>query len=216
VDDELRPAGGAGRAEDTGDVGGIVALRQTLRRVATPESPEKIIIRIGVGKVAAVAAETDERLAGEQGVAVELLVHQDKHGGDRAREGGDQRRVELDIERGDDRAQAPGGQPEQEVFEVLVGEKEHTARFADAARLERRGDIDDRPIELTKADRGVLVEIDDRELVGIALAVSGEEIGDRSIGYLRPMWAEHVTHGVSLAVFLSRVSWPARARHHAT
>src|SRR5262249_49477253 len=86
------------------------------------------------------------------------------------------------------------------LFEVLVGEKEHPAAFADAARLERRSDVGDGPIEVAEADRRVLVEIDERELVGIALAVCGEEIGDRPIRYLRPMLAEHVTHGAPLAV----------------
>ena len=134
---------------------------------------------------------------------------------DGARKIGNQRRIELDVEARRPH-RAPSRRPDQELFEVLVGRRSTRLPFANAVRLECRGDIGDRSIGLAEADRRVLVEIDDRELAGIALAVCGEEIGDPADSqYLRPMWAEHVTHGVSLAVILLREP-AARARHHAT
>ena len=76
VDHDLRPVGGAGGADDAGEIGRRVALRQALGAHAARHGAEQIVLRVGVRRVRDVAAEADERLAGEQRVAVELLVHE--------------------------------------------------------------------------------------------------------------------------------------------
>ena len=181
VDHDLRPVGGAGRAEDAGEVGRRVALRQAVGRDRARHRAEEIIVRIGIGDARRVAAEADERLAGQQSVAVQLLVHQGERGVDRGRELGNEGRVELDVERRDDGAEPPGREPDDELFERLVGEQQHAAAFAHAVLLECRRDVGDRPLERAEADRFALVEVDDRGLVGIAPRIAARA-GRRSAG----------------------------------
>ncbi len=132
VDHDLRPRRRAGGAEDAGDVVGRIALGQARGGDAARHGPEEIVLRIGAGRIGAVAAEAHERLAGQQRIAVELLVHQREHGADRHREIGDQRGVELDVERRDHRAEPPDAEPDQKLLEVLVGQQQHPAALADA------------------------------------------------------------------------------------
>ena len=80
IDDDLGPVGGSRRTEDASDVGGIVALRQARRRHIARHQAKEIVLRIGVGDLGGVGAETHERLAGEQRGAIELLVHERQHG----------------------------------------------------------------------------------------------------------------------------------------
>ena len=58
--------------------------------IAARHGAEEIVLRIGLGRARRVAAEADERLAGQQRLAVELLVHQRERRIDRGRELGDE------------------------------------------------------------------------------------------------------------------------------
>ena len=61
--------------------------------------------------------------------------------------------VDLEIERADHRADPPDAEPDQQLFQILVGEQQHAAAFVDAAALQIRRDVDRNPVELAERDR---------------------------------------------------------------
>jgi hypothetical protein len=132
--------------------------------------------------------------------AVELLMHQREHRSDGARKIGDQRRIELDVERRDDGAEAPAGKPDQELFERLIRQEQHTGALADAAFFEGKGDVGHGAIERAEIDRAFLIEIDNGELLRIAPAIARQQLGDRLIWNLRLMLTKHIRHDVSSVV----------------
>ena len=76
----------------------VIALGQIFRIDPARHRAEEIVLRVGISRIRAVAAEPGEWPAREQRVAVELLVHQREHGADRTRKIGDQVRVVTPAE----------------------------------------------------------------------------------------------------------------------
>ena len=76
VDDQLRPAGRARRAEDAGQIGSVVTLRDTAGRNAARHGAEERVLRVAAARLGRKISKPHKRLAPKQRVAVKVLVNE--------------------------------------------------------------------------------------------------------------------------------------------
>ena len=130
VDHDLRLRRGARGAEHAGHVVGVVALGQLGRGVAARQRGEELVLRVA-SRRSATRRRTGCAARGavaDHGGNVDLLVVDDQRRLERRGQLGHLLLVDLDVERADHRADAPDAEPDQQLFEVLVGQQQHAAR----------------------------------------------------------------------------------------
>src|SRR6266404_7571118 len=103
-------------------------------------------------------------------------------------------RVDLDVQWAYDRAETPDAEPQQQFFQVFVRQQQHAAAFHDAAALKQARDRGRDSIEFAECDGGSGIQIDDRGLGPIAVAIQGEQFPNGAIRDAGNMMAEYVRH----------------------
>jgi len=195
VHDHLRSSGCPRSAEDARHVFRIVTLRQLVRTAPLGHDGKEFILCIGCAS-GRPSTEADARrpMVTDKGSHVEVLVTQDQRRIDRTRQLRHHLLVDLDIERTDHRSDPPCAEPDQEFFETFIGEQQNAAALCYSLTLEKSRDVDRYLVEFAECDRGLLIEIDDRDFTRIARLVFGEQLGNRLVRNTKLMVSENARH----------------------
>src|SRR5262252_512554 len=190
---DLGPAGGSRGAEDAGDVLRRVPLGQVGGGVLR-QAREQVVLRIAAAGRPRAKPDARCPAVANQRIDFDVLVPEDQYRIHRQGKVGQYLCVDFDVERAHDRTETPDTEPEQQLFQIFIGEQKHAAALTDAAALEQRRNVGRDLIELTERDRGSGFQIDDRGLRRIAVAVLREQLRDWAVRDTGNMITEYAVH----------------------
>ena len=108
-------------------------------------------------------------------VGVEGFVDEGQAGLDIGEQFADMRRVHLDVERADHRAEAPDAEPDDQLLQAFLGEQADPVPGPYIPLGEEVGDPVRGVVEPREVDIPAGVEVDDRGLGGMAVVVAREQ-----------------------------------------